>query len=159
MKRTGIPKGYTLVEVAIVMALMTITASFAVPAWQNYTINTNLKTAARQLMADVVNTSHRAIAENSNIYRITFNVNNNNYSLSRVDTGVILWTKSLVSFGGGNSIQSVNINGGSIINFQRRGIITPTSGGTIILKNNIDSRATITVQLTGRAYVQYNLQK
>jgi prepilin-type N-terminal cleavage/methylation domain-containing protein len=156
MKTMSNSKGFTMIEIIIVMALMTIMATIAIPAWQNYITNTNLKSATRQLMADIMNTRHRAIAENINTYRITLNTAGNNYSLSRTDTGTTLWTKPLESFGDSNSFHSVDLSGDSFINFQRRGTVTV---GEIILKNKIDSRATIRVQLTGRTYAQYDLQK
>jgi len=156
MKSTSIQKGYTIVEICIVIALMTIISTFAIPAWQNYSTNINLRTAAREVMADIFNTRQRAIEENLNSYRLTFNVANNNYNLSRTDTGDTLWTKSLTSFGKGISIQNVNFNNGSTVSFQRRGTVTM---GTLVLTNLIGSTATITVQITARTYVQYNMQK
>jgi len=156
MKTAGTPKGFSLVEVIIVMALITILGSFAIPAWRHYTLNTNIKTATREIMADILNTRQRAIAENINFYQITFDVNNNNYSLSRTDTGVTLWTKSLTSYGAGNALNSVNLGGNSFVNFQRRGTMT---SGTITLKNNLNSTSTITVAITGRVYAQYSMQK
>jgi prepilin-type N-terminal cleavage/methylation domain-containing protein len=156
MIRTSIPKGYTLVEVCIVLALLTIISTLAIPAWQNYSSNINLKTAARGVMSDLLNARQRAIEENINTYRLTFNVADNNYTLSRTDTGITYWTKPLTSSGNGISIQSVNFNNGSIVSFQRRGTVTM---GTVILTNSIGSTATITVQITARTYVQYNMQK
>ena len=156
MKRSGIPKGYTLVELMIVIALTIIIATFSIPMWQSYAANTNLKTAAREVMADIFNARQRAIEENINTYIITFNTSNNNYTLSRTDTGVVLWTKSIASFGGGISINSVNFNNGSIVSFQKRGT---ASMGTVTLKNRVGSTATITVQITARMYVQYTMQK
>jgi prepilin-type N-terminal cleavage/methylation domain-containing protein len=150
------PRGFTIVELCIVLALMTIIATLAIPAWQNSLASINLKTAAREVMADILNTRQRAIEENLNTYRLTFNVANNNYTLSRTDTGITYWTKSLTSFGNGISIQSINFNNGSIVSFQRRGTVTL---GTLVLTNLIGSTATITVQMTARVYVQYNMQK
>ncbi|MFA5321801.1 MAG: prepilin-type N-terminal cleavage/methylation domain-containing protein [Smithella sp.] len=156
MEKTIIKKGFTLVELLIVIALMAIMASFAVPAWQHYTINTGMKTATREIIGDILNTRQRAIAENLNAYRITFDTANNNYALSRTDTGVTLWTRPLDSFGAGNVFYNVDLSGGSVINFQRRGTITD---GTITLKNKVDSKATITLIMTGRVYAKYDLQK
>jgi prepilin-type N-terminal cleavage/methylation domain-containing protein len=155
-KLTGIPKGFTLVELMIVIALIAIMTSFAVPAWQHYSINTNLKNASREIMADILNTRQRAIAENLNTYRLTFDTVAHNYSLTRTDTGATLWTRSLDSFGGKNEFNNVSLSGGSFINFQRRGTLTD---GTITLKNEINSTATITLTMLGRAYAEYNLQK
>jgi prepilin-type N-terminal cleavage/methylation domain-containing protein len=154
--KTKNSKGFTLVEMAIVIALLSILATIAVPAWQNYTTNTKLKDAARQVAGDIMNTRHRAIAENTSVYRITFNTNNNSYTLSRTDSGATLWTKPLYAKDDGNAFQSVNFSGNSFINFQGRGTV---SVGSIVLKNKLNSTATITVQLTGRTYVQFNLQK
>jgi len=156
MKRKSIQKGYTIVELLIVFALITIISTFAVPAWQNYSSNINLRTAAREVMADIFNTRQRAIEENLNTYRLTFDVANNNYALSRTDTGNTIWTKLLTSLGKGISIQSVNFSNGSVVSFQRRGTVTM---GTVVLTNSIGSTATITVQITARTYVQYNMQK
>lgn len=156
MKLTGIPKGFTLVELAIVIALITILASFAVPAWQHYSVNTNLKTASREIIADILNTRQRAIAENNNNYRITFDAGGNNYALIRTDTGTTLWTKGISSFAGCSTLNNINLSGGSAINFQRRGTMTD---GTISLKNSLNSTATITLTMLGRAYAEYNLQK
>jgi len=156
MIRTTIPKGYTLVELCIVLALLAIMSTLAIPAWKNYSSNINLKTAAREVMSDLLNARQRAIEENINTYRLTFNVAGNNYTLSRTDTGITYWTKPLTSYGNGISIQSVNFNNGSTVSFQRRGTVTM---GNLVLTNLIGSTATITVQITARTYVQYNMQK
>lgn len=159
MKDTEFSKGFTLVELMIVIALITIIASLAVPAWQHYIINTSLRTASKEMMADIMNTKQRTIAEKKPAsYSITFNTGDNSYSLSRTDAGgtVTLWTKSPASFGAGIIIQNVDFSGGSVINFQRRGTVT---FGTITLKNQVESTATITTQITGRVYAQYNMQK
>ncbi|MDD5524245.1 MAG: type II secretion system protein [Smithella sp.] len=158
MIRTTIPKGYTLVELCIVLALLAIMSTLAIPAWKNYSSNINLKTAAREVMSDLLNARQRAIEENINTYRLTFNVANNNYTLSRTDTGITYWTKPLTSYGNGISIQSVNFDNGSTVSFQRRGTVNKM-GGNLVLTNLIGSTATITVQITARTYVQYNMQK
>jgi prepilin-type N-terminal cleavage/methylation domain-containing protein len=163
MKKTGIPKGFTLVEVLIVMSLIMIMASFAIPAYQHYTINSGMKTVAREIIADIINARQSAIARNVR-YRLTFNTASNNYMLARKDadpavTYSNVWPgpKNLNDFGKGVVFQNVNLNGGSILYFERRG--TLTNPGTITLKNSVNSTATITAQMTGRAYAQYNMQK
>jgi prepilin-type N-terminal cleavage/methylation domain-containing protein len=154
MKRTCIPTGFTLIELIIVMALISIVSTFAVPVWQKYTANTNLKTAAREVMADFFNAKQQAVEENMDVYRLTFNVSGNNYTLSRTDTGVTLLTKSLGSFGNGILIDSVSFSG-SVVSLNKRGT---ASIGNVILRNGQGSRATITVNITGRTYVQFAMQ-
>ena len=151
MKKIGIPKGFSLLELIIVIALISIVSAFSVPVWQRYSANTDLKTAAREVMADLANTKQRAVEENLGDYRLTFNVAGNNYALSRTDTGDTLWTKSLASFGNGIFIDSVNFSG-SVVSFQKRGTV---SWGNVTLRNGMGKRATVTVNPTGRAYVEY----
>jgi prepilin-type N-terminal cleavage/methylation domain-containing protein len=154
MKRICFPTGFSLVELLVVIALISIVSAFAVPVWQRYAANTNLKTAAREVMADLSNTKQRAVEENLDVYRLTFNVVGNSYVLSRTDTGTV-WTKSVASFGNGISINSVNFSGGAVVSFQKRGTV---SMGNLTLQNGLGSTATITVNITGRTYVQFVTQ-
>jgi prepilin-type N-terminal cleavage/methylation domain-containing protein len=156
MKKAGIQKGFTLVELMIVMALITILSSFAVPAWQHYTVNTRLKTATREIMADIMQTRQRAIAENIDTYQLTFNWSGNTYSLRRADTGVTLWTKNLTSFGKENVLWWAYFQDGtSVLKFQRRGTMTQ---GNIWVRNQYYSYSYITVQMIGRPYVYFYMQ-
>jgi prepilin-type N-terminal cleavage/methylation domain-containing protein len=154
MKTAGIPKGFTLVEVIIVMALITILTSFAVPAWQRYTVNAGVKTATREIMADILQTRQRAIAENINTYQLTFSYSDNSYSLSRSDTGVTLWTKNLTDFGNDNVLWWAWFSDGTnVLKFQRRGILT--NQGNIWVRNHYYNFSYITAQTIGRPYVQF----
>jgi prepilin-type N-terminal cleavage/methylation domain-containing protein len=150
MKKICIPTGFSLVELLVVIALIAIVSAFAVPTWQRYAAKTDLKTAAREVMADFANAKQRAVEENLDVYRLTFNVAGNNYALSRTDTGVTLWTKSLASFGNGILIDSVNFSGSSV-SFQKRGTV---SMGNVTLRNGLGRKAKVTVNPTGRAYVE-----
>ena len=154
MKRTCIPTGFSLIELMIVIALISIVSAIAVPMWQRYAANTNLKTAAREVMADLSNAKQQAVEENLDVYRLTFNVAGNNYALSRTDTGVTLWTKSLASFGNGINIVNVSFSGG-VVSFHKRGTV---SNGHLILRNGLGLYAVITVNITGRTYVQFAMQ-
>jgi prepilin-type N-terminal cleavage/methylation domain-containing protein len=154
MKRICIPTGFSLVELLVVIALISIVSAFAVPTWQRYAAKTDLRTAAREVMADFSNAKQRAVEENLDVYRLTFNVAGNSYVLSRTDTGTV-WTKSVASFGNGIRIDSVNFSGGSVVSFQKRGTLSP---GSLILRNGLGSTATITVNITGRTYVQFAMQ-
>jgi len=138
----------------VVIALISIMMAVAVPTWQKYRANTDLKTAARDVMADLSNAKQQAVEENLDVYRLTFNVGGNYYALTRTDTGVALWTKSVALFGSGVAIDSVNF-GGSDINLNKRGTV---SNGNLVLRNRLGSTARITVNITGRTYVEYTMQ-
>lgn len=156
MRRRCFQTGFSLVELLVVVALIAIVATFAVPLWQNYSANSNLKAAAREVMADLSDAKQRAVEENLDVYRMTFNVAGNSYTLSRA--AVTVWTKSLAGFGNGISIDSgspPDFSGGSVVSFRKRGTLSP---GNLRLKNAPGSTATITVNITGRTYVQFNMQ-
>jgi len=156
MKRIGIQTGFSLIELLVVIGLIAVTAAFGVPTWQRYAANSDLKTAAREVKADLFNVKQRAVEENTDFYRMTFNVAQNNYVLSRADTAATVWTKSLAALGKGITINAVNFSGGSVISFQRRG--TMTQWGSVTLRNSIGSTAMITVNITGRSHVDFTMQ-
>jgi len=145
--------GFSLVELLVAMALISIVMAFGIPAWQNYRTNADLKTVAREIMADIANAKQRAVTENVDAYRVTFNVSGNSYALTRTD-GVTAgtWSKSLAGYGN-VSIASVTFSG-SAISLQKRGTAT---NGTLVLQNTLGSTATITVNITGRTYVDFDI--
>jgi len=154
MNKKGIQTGFSLVELIVVIVLISIVMAIAVPMWQKYRANTDLKSAAREVMADLYNAKQQAVAENLNVYRLTFDVAGNSYALTRTDTGVTLWTKSLASYGNGIVIGSVNFSG-STVSLHKRGTVT---AGNVVLRNGLGSTAKITVNITGRTYVEFTMQ-
>jgi type II secretion system protein H len=146
-------RGFSLIELLIVIALAAIVAAIAVPQFQRYSTNADLKTAAREMSGDFSAAKQMAVANNLD-YRIAIDVAGNSYTLSRADTSAVVWTKSPASFGKGASIDSTTFSGAAI-NFQTRGT---ASNGRVILRNTRGSTATITVNITGRTYVQTNMQ-
>lgn len=144
--------GFSLVELIVVFALISIVSAVSVPVWQGYKDKTNLKTAAREVMADISDTKQRSVTENTSVYRVTFNIVGNSYALTRTDTGATIWTKSLAAFGSGIVIDSVTFSG-AVVSFQNRGT---ASNGSVTLRNNRGSKAKITVNITGRTYVEFS---
>jgi prepilin-type N-terminal cleavage/methylation domain-containing protein len=153
MKRTCPTSGFSLVELLIAIALVAIVSAIAVPQFQKYSTNADLKTAAREMSGDISAAKQMAVANNLD-YRIAVNVAGNSYTLSRTDTAAEVWTKSSESFGRGVSIDSTTFSGAAV-NFQKRGTV---SAGTLILKNRRDSEAEIKVNMTGRTYVKFTLK-
>ncbi len=162
MRGTRNAEGFSLIELIIAVALVAIVSAVAVPQFQRYSANADLKTAAREVAGDFFNTRQQAVEGKVGAnpeYRLTFSVSGNSYALQSRETGaatwITAWTKSLTSFGAGVSIQSLTFTG-SAVNFQKRGTIS--SWGSIILRNGRGSTATITVNATGRTYVQFAMQ-
>lgn len=72
--------GFTLVEVIIVMALITILASVAFPMILDWLPNMRLKSAARDLYANMQETKIQAIKQNQE-WAIVFDPGSNNYHI------------------------------------------------------------------------------
>ncbi len=156
----GRREGFSLVEVMIVIALIGIVATIAVPNFQNYIRNRNLKTAAQEISSEFFVTRERALAE-SRSYRIVFDIGNNRYTTEE-ETAPSTWTvrqtkqvAASAAADDGIVIDAANTTE-TTFNFQPRGTIS--SPGTIRIKNSIQSIANITVNFAGRTYVEYTLQ-
>jgi len=144
-------KGFTLIELMVVIAIMSIVAAIGSFSWQRYVNNSNLRTAARELVADMANSKQRAVSEGVK-YRMTITAGSpGNYTIEQrnvADTAyTVISTKSPTANGAGLYFNSTNI-----IIFQPRGT---NSTGTIVLKNSIGYTATITSNITGKTYVTF----
>ncbi len=142
-------RGFTLMEIIISLVLPGIVLALAIPSFQSYAVNENLRTAARDLIADFAIAKERAMAENINC-TISFNLGDNQYT---VTAGMNTQTKSLSNYGA--SIQSL-IPSGVTVTFQTRGTVDPEVQLTLI--NPRGSTAMITGNLNGRAEVQFDMR-
>jgi prepilin-type N-terminal cleavage/methylation domain-containing protein len=144
-------KGFTIVELLIVIAIIGIMAAVASFAWQRYVNNTNLRTAARELVADITSMKEKAVSKTDTTFTIDFDMTANTYTMN----GTTVQTKSPASSGLGSAYIFSLPDGGTTykLNFLARG--TMGSMGTITLKNNRGSAANIIFNITGRTYVTF----
>jgi len=145
----------------IVIAIIGIIAVIASFAWQNYVRNTNLRTAARELVSDFALMKAKAASASQTgqetTYAIVFNVAGNSYTMeaSSVDGTTTSQTKLLSSFGPGVALESISLGGGgNTITFEARGTLKPI--GNLVLKNG-PSEATITFNITGKTHVRFKM--
>lgn len=148
-KRNPKARGFTIVELIIAMVVLAILIMIAIPNFHRLAINGNLKTAARDLIADFNALRQKAMAENQQ-YDLTFNQGNNTYTVSPV-SGLPNGGKSPASIA--SDIHITNAPPG-ILSFYTRGTLSQP-GGNIVLTNSRGSTATITYNLSGRTYVQF----
>ena len=78
-EKSGQNRGFTLMEIIVVMAVMAIGASIAIPAFMNMLPGIRLNGAARQIMGDLMDARMKAVKQN-NEYKVFF-LNNHEYKI------------------------------------------------------------------------------
>jgi prepilin-type N-terminal cleavage/methylation domain-containing protein len=162
-------KGYSLVEILVVIAIIGIIGTIASFSWQRYVANSNLKTGARKVAADFAMYQARAIHE-GRPYTIIINISPaNNYDIS-APVNALLPNPAPVNLPGVTpneaarasdaQITAVDFNGGPAIIIAQRGLVQPLAPfpndfGTITLTNSRNATATIRINLRGKVDVAF----
>jgi len=60
-------RGFTLIELIVVIALIAILTAIAVPSYQTFMVRSRLKGAARQVMSDLMNARMMAVSQNQKV--------------------------------------------------------------------------------------------
>jgi len=157
-KKYSKTRGFTVVELIITMAILAILVLIAIPSFQRIAINGNLKTAARDVIADFNALRENAMANNTQCARpatgecfdLTFDLGNNRYTVNPA-SGLPNGGKSPA-----NIASDIHLTAGTAVTFLTRG--TLSQGGSVSLANSRGSTATITYNLSGRTYVQFTWQ-
>jgi len=145
-------RGFTLLEIIMVVILILIVCGIAFQGFNRMSINSSLRTAARDIASDFQLTRQRAMAESATL-TITFDTGNHTYTVPTPGGGSL--TKTLASYGSGITINSITTD--AAIGFQPRGTTT-SPPGVIVLTNSRASTATISINSTGRANVTFAMQ-
>jgi type IV fimbrial biogenesis protein FimT len=141
-------KGFTILELMVTLGILAVVLTIAIPDFHRISSNGNLKTAARDLVADFNALRARAMAENTQ-YVLTFNGDNTYMSPGLPNV------KSPASIAKDITFAPPNFGGGTTVTFSTRGTLT---AGSVVLRNSRGSTAQITCNLAGRTYVQFNMQ-
>ena len=166
-------KGFSLIELIIVMAIMGIMAAIAAPNFIRYRDNANLREAARDISSDLQLYKQRAIAENVR-YRITFNSGANNYDVQKESAlgtsafgvppplgNTVVDVVTDKEIGSGNIIETssaANFGGNAYVTFLPRGIIEDSQGSLTLRHKTRLSEAKINVTKMGKINVEYTLK-
>lgn len=148
-------KGFTLVELMIVIAIIGILSSVSMYGWLGYQNNVNLKTAAAEVMSDIASCKQLSVSKGCD-YIMQFTDGSPTYTITAPTCAPppSTQTKSLTSFGSGLTVSNTNFTSDRV-NFIPRGT---SSFGVITLRNSKNSTATITINITGRAYVSFAMR-
>ena len=159
-------KGFSIVELLIVIAIIGVALSIASLSWQAYVTKTNLNSGARKVASDLTKYRTRAIGE-GRVYTITFNAANQ-YNISapahdNLAAFNINETPIESSRAHDAIIENSNFTGCQVVRMTPRGLaehcavspVTPSDTGTVTLKNSREATATITLNSRGTVDVTF----
>jgi type IV fimbrial biogenesis protein FimT len=150
-------RGFTLIELMVVIALFAIAAAIAVPNYLTYSTRARLQGAESNLVADFELARSRAIRENGNV-AVVFNADGLGYTVFEDFDGN--WARE----GDERQLRSVDLPAGVQIDlaattfsndrmhFNSRGI-PDGSFGTVALTNSQETRS-IVINIVGRIRTQ-----
>jgi hypothetical protein len=134
--------------------------------------NGNLRSASRDLVGDFNNQRQWAATGDTDVsgarlHRISLNLGANTYTLQRCTTADSpgspcngwedLEAKNLSAFGNDIVFDPGNTTT-TVFDFQTRGTVMFSDEGEIQLRNNRGSTAKITANISGRTFVEFNMQ-
>jgi prepilin-type N-terminal cleavage/methylation domain-containing protein len=170
-KRT-LPRGFSLMELMIVLGILAVVSAIGYPVLQRYYFNSNLRSAARDMVGDFNYQREKAMAGDATapgprVHRVSLNLGTNSYTLQRcMGTEIVcpgwedLQTKNLSAFGN-DIVFDPGKTKPTVFDFQPRGTVTfqnDETEGKIVLKNSRGSSATLVTNLSGRTSVDFHMQ-
>lgn len=147
-------KGFSLIEVMIVMAVTVILSGLASVSFISQLPHHRLNGAARDLVSDLRWARQLALAERRPV-SVILDLETDRYRIERQSRpGIpIGWVRDLQDRRQGfGEIDLVDSTGGAVISFQPNGITTDWT--TITLSNAQNEQRQMTVALTGRVRIQ-----
>ena len=155
-------KGFTLIELIIIMAILGIMASIASFSWRQYVPKINLRSAARQVSADIAKYRAKAMAE-GRPYKIAFS--GQGYTVTADpkagNTDLPNFSLPVTPVAEANSkdrqiTAAACAGGGSDLIMRERGLTECAGDYTVTLQNSRGAEATITVDMRGRTTVAFD---
>ena len=88
-KKSGFSSGMTLLELMVVLAIIGIALTMAIPAFLKMRPHYNLKNAASEVSSEMTLARMKAISERRD-YTVVFNLTNNNFTVTPSGGGALL---------------------------------------------------------------------
>jgi len=144
--------GFTLIEMMIVIGVLTIMASIAIPSFMSLLPGMRLNGAARQVMGDLMAARMKAVKQN-NRFRVFFNnPGTNEYTIldddnnnNSADTGEATTAKNIQ-----DNYHDVTFSSSTNPIFYPRG----TAYGTTVTVTNSSGSKDVKVAITGRVKIE-----
>jgi prepilin-type N-terminal cleavage/methylation domain-containing protein len=157
-------RGFSIIELLIVMVILAITSAIGVFSWNRFTANSNLRAATAEVEADLMLLKQKAKSDTGNTYATIYDLDGNRYAMTKTDAmGIVttIGTKTPSSFAPDIKISEIGLalvgtftSGSATITCEKRSTLSPINGH-ITLSNDRGSTAIITYNVTGRTYVTY----
>lgn len=134
--------GFTLLEIVLVIALLTIMVMAAVPLVSRLVPDIGLESEAKKIKAAIIYTQQQAVLTGAN-HRIVFKAQPQRYSIAKLDNSIWVNIEDDESLENGVSFKVINFLN-SLVEFNPMGEPIP-EGGTITLKGTNNAEMTISV--------------
>jgi prepilin-type N-terminal cleavage/methylation domain-containing protein len=147
-------RGFTLVELAVVVSIIAVMAQMAIPRYGRAISNYRAEAAARRIAADIGVAQARARALSSS-QSIVFSVNGNSYQITGMsdpDRPGTTYTVGLSDQTTGSVVSAAAFGNSSTLTFNGYGV--PTSGGTVTVVSGTATRRVTVSADTGAVQVQ-----
>ncbi|MFA4871902.1 MAG: prepilin-type N-terminal cleavage/methylation domain-containing protein [Patescibacteria group bacterium] len=136
-------RGFTILEILTVIAIISALTLIAFPVYRQIAPKLILDSTIRDVASDLRYAQQLAVAEQV-VYRVSFNIPQNNYSIINSASGQTLKSQTI------NSrilIQQINGLTDNTVNFNATGGVTES--GFIVLLNETNNTSTIEIKPSG----------
>jgi prepilin-type N-terminal cleavage/methylation domain-containing protein len=147
-------RGFTLVELAVVVVVMAVLAQVAVPRYGRAISNWRAEAAARRIASDIGVAQARARALSTS-QSIVFSTGSNSYQITGMadpDHPGTTYTVGLADQTTGAVVGSAAFGGSSTLTFNGYG--SPTNGGSVVVTSGTATRTVVVAAETGAVSVQ-----
>lgn len=161
-------KGFTIIELMIVLAIISVVLTIAVSSMANTVQHLRLNSAAGELMSNINRARMTAIARNGNCV-ISFNKAENSYMIFMDDdsSGLVSWQKDEAedmlaskAMPSGITIAKASFSlGTSAFGYGGNGLPLGNRMGSVCLKNDKNEYYKLSVSWTGRPKLFKNVKK